>query len=149
MADGLAAWRYPHRDLGEHPFPDGALVRRLVVVVAPARSVRRYLAVVDSGSPITIADSEFIRSCGVDPDGEGLMTLPLQMGGQFDSVRVFEIELDLIPASGDEPPLRWTAKFAGRPRWKLPFAVLLGQRGWFDRFPTRIDAAHTTVQIAR
>jgi hypothetical protein len=29
----------------------------------------------------------------------------------------------------------------------LPFAVLLGQRGWFDRFPTRLDATTSTVEI--
>jgi hypothetical protein len=29
----------------------------------------------------------------------------------------------------------------------MPFAVLLGQRGWFDRFPTRIDASACTVEV--
>jgi hypothetical protein len=116
-----------------------------VVTVAPAQSQRRYLAVVDSGSPITVADPEFIRTCGVDPDGDGLMTLPLQMGGQFEPVRVFQIELDLIAPVDDEPAIRWTAQVAGRPRWRFPFAILLGQRGWFDRFATTIDGTHTTV----
>jgi hypothetical protein len=36
---------------------------------------------------------------------------------------------------------------AARDHWRFPFAVLLGQRGWFDRFPTTIDATHTTVHL--
>ena len=77
------------------------------------------------------------------------MTLPLQLGGHFAPVRVFEVSLELIAPAGDHTPIRWTALVAGRPQWRLPFAVVLGQRGWFDQFPTTIDDTFTTVHIER
>ena len=41
----------------------------------------------------------------------------------------------------------WSLDLGARGRWRLPFAVPLGQRGWFDTFPTHIDATTSTVEI--
>jgi hypothetical protein len=44
-------------------------------------------------------------------------------------------------------PLAWTLPLGARRGWKLPFGVLLGQRGWFDRFPIRIDGQSSAVEV--
>jgi hypothetical protein len=41
----------------------------------------------------------------------------------------------------------WTLHLGARNNWHLPFPVLFGQRGWFDQFPTTIDAESTTVDL--
>lgn len=44
--------------------------------------------------------------------------------------------------------MAWTRPLGARPGWTLSFGVLLGQRGWFDRFPTRVDASTSTVEVS-
>jgi hypothetical protein len=41
----------------------------------------------------------------------------------------------------------WRRHLGAQPRWRFPFSVLLGQRGWFDRFPTTIDGTSTAVDL--
>jgi hypothetical protein len=62
---------------------------------------------------------------------------------------VYRVELGLRPPDEqpDQPAIEWTLELGARRGWRLPFAVLLGQRGWFDRFPTRLDASTSTIEI--
>ncbi len=83
----------------------------------------------------------------------GVMTpifeVPFGVGLSFSAVRVFDVILELRPPPGvDAPGLQWRTQLGASETWRLPFAVLFGQRGWFDRFPTTIDAHATTVQLA-
>jgi len=74
--------------------------------------------------------------------------VPLSVGGGFERTPVFRVELQLrSPDGADDQPLRWTLDLGARRRWRLPFDVLLGQRGWFDTFPTRIDGSISTVEL--
>jgi len=79
-----------------------------------------------------------------------LYEVPLGLGSGFGAVPIFGVELTLRPPSRvlDDPIVR-RMHLGARGNWRLPFAVLLGQRGWFDRFPTTIDARSTTVQLNR
>lgn len=142
-------WAYPHCDLGEPNLPDGSMVRRPVVTVAPLASTQVLLAVVDSGSPISVADARLFDRLGIDTgNDEPLYEVPLTVGGGFGRIPVYAVELLLKPpASSTEPPLAWTLHLGARTGWHLPFAVLLGQRGWFDQFPTTIDGHSTTVEL--
>ncbi len=59
-------WRYEHLDLNEASLPDGRTIRRPVVTVGAPGTVRDYIAVVDSGSPVSVADSRLFPSLGID-----------------------------------------------------------------------------------
>jgi hypothetical protein len=52
-----------------------------------------------------------------------------------------------LVVSTELPAVLGVLDSGARPRWRLPFAVLLGQRGWFNQFPTRIDARMSAVEV--
>jgi hypothetical protein len=128
---------------------DGSPILRPCVLVAAALSGDAYAGVVDSGSPITVADPAFVAEAGVDlATAEPVMEVPLGMGASFGRVPMFEMRVTLLsPHSVYDETVSWSLLVAARDHWHLPFAILLGQRGWFDRFPTTIDATHTTVHL--
>ena len=64
------SWRYEHVDLDEPRLPDGSLVRRPVVPVGAAGSLRDYMGVIDSGSPLSVADRRLFPSLGIDIDSD-------------------------------------------------------------------------------
>ena len=110
----------------------------LLVLLGLPGSDLMYFGVLDSGSPITVATHSFVRLAGVDPvEDEPLMEVPLGLGSQFRRVPVFEIELRLLGLT-DEEPVAWRLPAAAHSAWRLPFEVLLGQRGWFDTFTTTL-----------
>lgn len=91
-------WRYPHRDFSEALLPDGASVRRPAVTVKATGAAMDLVAVVDSGSPISIPDSGVFEDFGIDPEHDDpLYEVPLGFGGTFGRVPVFEVELELLP----------------------------------------------------
>jgi hypothetical protein len=143
-------WRYEHADLDEPRFPDGTAIRRPVVTVGAPGSLRDYTAVIDSGSPVSAADSRLFASFGIDIDSQQpLFEVPLGLGGSFSKMPVFEVALELRPPLGQSATevVKWRLQLGARRGWRLPFTVLFGQRGWFDRFPTTIDATTTTIDL--
>jgi hypothetical protein len=147
---GASTWNYPHRDLGEQALPDGSPIRRPTVRVHMEGLSENLLAVVDSGSPISVADSQLFRWLGVDlSTAVPLYEVPLSLGSAFGRVPVFGVTLFLRPPEDSNRELiSWDLHLGARPNWRLPFAILFGQRGWFDRFPTTIDATNTAVDIS-
>jgi hypothetical protein len=146
----VSTWTYEHRDLDEPHLPDGSPILRPCVEVS-VRTDAVYLGVIDSGSPITVADPAFVTEAGIDLERDRpVMEIPVGLGAAFGHVPLYEIELDLLPPIGlDEPPRRWRLLVGARPRWRLPFTILFGQRGWFDCFPTTIGASDITVHLGR
>lgn len=142
-------WQYPHQDLGEPVHIDGSPVLRPVVPLIIADGLAAVLGVLDSGSPISVANADLFAPLGVDLDrDEPAYDIPLSVGGGFERTAVYVVELELRPPNGiDQASVRWSLHLGARRRWRLPFAVLLGQRGWFDTFPTRIDATSSTVEF--
>jgi hypothetical protein len=59
---------------------------------------------------------------------------------------MFEVQLALRPPEDDHrEPIVWTLHLGARTKWRFPFAVLFGQRCWFDRFTTTIHATSVSV----
>jgi hypothetical protein len=143
----VADWSYPHRDLGERAIREGSPILRPVVPPKVEALSEDLLAVVDSGSPISVADEQLFKWLGVDlRTTQPLYEVPLSLGSNFNRIPMYEVELSLRPPDGVEAVVvKWKLHLGGRPNWKLPFAVLFGQQGWFDRFPTTIDRIQTTV----
>jgi hypothetical protein len=144
----VADWIYPHRDLDEPPYADGSRVFRPAVPIIVAVGLPSVLGVIDSGSPASVADATLFDLLGVSVDvDEPLFEIPLMVGGRFARTPVFEVQMWLQPPTAGTEPLAWTLPLGARRGWKLPFGVLLGQRGWFDQFPTRINGASSTVEV--
>ncbi len=141
-------WEFAHQDLGEPPFVDGTAILRPVVPLMLAADLPAVFGVLDSGSPVSVASNDVFRWLGVDPDASPpLYELPLNVGGRFDRTPVFRVRLRLRAPEPSERTFEWSLELAARRRWRLPFAVLLGQRGWFDTFPTRLDASTSSVEL--
>lgn len=144
----MTHWVYPHLDLEEPPLPDGTPILRPVVPLMRAPGTAQFPGVIDSGSPICAADARLFTQFGIDIDNDQpLFELGLTIGGQFARAPVFQVTMWLHPPSDDGDAIAWQPPLLARRNWRLPFAVLLGQRGWFDRFPTRIDAATSTIEV--
>lgn len=143
------AWSYPHRDLDEPRLLDGLPIARPCVEVSTGTTNHVYLGVVDSGSPICVADPAFVAEAGIDLyRTKPVIEVQLGMGAALSWVPMFEVRLSLLPPEDvDALPRAWSLLVAARGDWRFPFALLLGQRGWFDTFTTTIDASATTVHV--
>ena len=141
---------YEHQDLGEAPHPDGSRILRPAVRIGWGQNRTPVLGVLDSGSPVSVANADLFEMLGVDLGVDApLYEVPLSVGGGFEQTPVYDVALTLLPSTDDPTvkPVRWTVALGARRRWRLNFAVLFGQRGWFDRFPTRIDESTAQVEV--
>ena len=145
-----SVWTYDHRDLGESRTINGAAVLRPAVPLVVASQLPAVLGVLDSGSPISICNAELFTWLALDIEtAKPAYVVPLIVGGGFEQIPMFSVTLQL--RSPDEDPaetVSWKLDLGAKKRWPLPFAVLLGQRGWFDQFPTRIDARTSVVELS-
>ena len=96
-----------------------------------------------------MADARLFQRLGIDTErDQPLYDVQLTIGGGDGRIPVYAVELMLVPPESIAgSPVLWSLHLGARARWHLPFAVLFGQRGWFDRFPTTIDATATTVEL--
>jgi len=141
-------WTYSHLSLDESPHPDGTQILRPIVPLTLAAETTPLTGVVDSGSPISAANAALFGDMGIDIDNdEPLYEVGLTIGGRSARAPVFAVTLWLHPPDPGERAVSWRLPLMARRAWTFPFAVLLGQRGWFDRFPTRIDATSTVVEV--
>jgi hypothetical protein len=146
----MPSWLYEHTEFGESPLPDGSAIRRPAVRIAAAAFDQNLLGVIDSGSPVSVAGSWLFEHLGIDlAVTKPIYEVPLTLGGRFGTIPVFSVELILQPPldSMQQEPIHWTLQLGSRPNWSFPFAILFGQRGWFDQFPTTINATHTEVHL--
>lgn len=139
MSDTEPPWVFPYvTEPGSESTPD-APIRPAVAVslVAPDGSESpKFLALVDSGSERTLAGpglGRLARPSYAEPPRE----MTLHIGGAARPTVFGEVTLRLYEhvSSVDEPPLiEWSAEVGFFKRWEPPWAVVLGQRGFFDRF---------------
>jgi len=140
------AWVYPLRALGEAPLPDGTSIVRPAVPFLVVGHEQVHLGVVDSGSPLSITSRDVAVRTGIDiASTPPVMELPIGLGARFDRLPVFVFELELQAPSGADG-FRWMLPLAVQPRWRFPFEVLFGQRGWFDSFTTTFGPEHVAVE---
>jgi hypothetical protein len=103
-------WHYPHRSLGEPDLPDGSAVRRPVVTLAVESIQQTLIAVLDSGSPVSIADASLFAVLGIDlTNDEPLYQLPLTIAGGAGALPVYEVTLGLR-ANELAPSVRCTTR---------------------------------------
>ena len=95
----------------------------------------RVLALVDSGSERTLAAPGLARAIGVDlsdaPETE------IGIGGGRRQIRVAEVTLQLYQdvLDDDAPALdEWRAEVGFFNVWEPPWGIVLGRRGFFDRY---------------
>jgi len=67
-------WVYNHQDLGEPPHVDGSPICRPVVPLVVVVELLALLGVLDSGSPISVANADLFTWMGVDVDATGRCT---------------------------------------------------------------------------
>jgi hypothetical protein len=60
------AWVYTHQDLGESVHADGSPILRPIVPLVIRVGVPAVLGVLDSGSPISVANADLFARLGVD-----------------------------------------------------------------------------------
>lgn len=78
-------------------------------------------------------------------DAAPIMEVPLELGGRFDHVPVFGLSLGLL--SPDLSTVeQWYLHVACPRVWSFGFDILLGQRGWFDRFTTTFGEDRFAVE---
>ena len=87
----------------------------------------------DTGSERTVVSPTTARDLGLVPDASSAYSL--WFGGKERRVTPATAELALLPPSGvTAEPVTWQAEMAVADDWDAWFTVLLGRRGFFDRF---------------
>ena len=111
----------------------------------------RVAALVDSGSERTYAAPALARSIGVDLAGATEVTV--RIGGGPQRVRFATVQLalfrDLLDDDDREPLAEWEATVGFFNKWEPPWSVVLGQRGFFDRFTVTMHRAVPALVVDR
>jgi hypothetical protein len=94
----------------------------------------RVAALVDSGSEHTLAAPLLARAIGVEPDDTREFTIGI--GGGARLVQPASVTIELYPELDSEgsPLTSWEAEVGFFKTWEPPWAILLGQVGFFDTF---------------
>jgi hypothetical protein len=106
----------------------------------------RTWALVDSGSEHTLAMRWVAQAIGVEPDED--RELVLGIGGQNLRVRFADVTLHLGPHDRPEEEwLDWQAEVGFIDHWRAGWAVILGQRGFFDRFTVTMNRGAQALAV--
>lgn len=138
VREGGPPWVFPYvTEPGQESSPDPPIRPAVAVsLVAPdGTESPKFLALVDSGSERTLAGPGLGRLA--QPSyAEPPHQMTLRIGGAPRTTVFGEVILRLYEhLSVDEPPLvQWSAEVGFFKQWEPPWAVLLGQRGFFDQF---------------
>lgn len=138
-------WTYPYqREVrADKSFIEHELLRPVVTVrlSGERRSDHNVAALVDSGSDHILAAPWIAQDIGVIPDPQREMQL--QVGGHTRTVRFSDVTISLLPPEieihqgGYDPSAvrSFEAQVGFFLEWASPpWMVVLGQRGFFDRF---------------
>jgi hypothetical protein len=91
-------------------------------------------ALADTGCEHALAAPWLANDVGIDPD-QAHDEIDLGIGGQVIRVRFVDLILRLHPPDGtDDEYVEWSTEVGLVNEWKPTFPVILGQRGFFDRF---------------
>lgn len=147
---GSPTWLFPYVEDPSSARPGRKVLRPVVVVrlVGPAGEAPvRVIALVDSGSEHTLATPMLARAVGIDPDPA--TETQIGIGGKRRDVRFADVQMQLFSSSDgdDEPLVTWDTEIGFFNRWEPPWAVLLGQIGFFDRFTVTMSRSATTLAV--
>jgi hypothetical protein len=105
------------------------------------------VALVDSGSEHTLASPALARALNFNVE-DGVQG-NIGIGGGFRPVAFTTVHLELykeVFRSGQTPLSEWDAEVGFLRSWEPPWAVLLGQVGFFDQFTVTLHrSAHALV----
>lgn len=102
-------WVYAHQDLGELVHVDGSAMVRPVVSLDVVAGMAAVLGVLDSGSPISVANADLFALLGVDIDVDE------PVGRGFEKTPVFRVELRLCtPGDDDDAVVPWSLELGSR-----------------------------------
>lgn len=152
MSDHLpeSPWLFPYVDLGERTASgEQRNVHRPAVevsLVGPGGATPWAFALVDSGSEHTLAGPWVPQTVGVLPTRE----LEIGIGGRSRLVRFTEVTLRVRRFGSDQGEfIEWQTDVGFFDTWEPPWAVLLGQRGFFDRFTITMQRAALSLALER
>lgn len=129
MTDVGLPWVYPYQSDprgGEHAL-------RPVALVLVEGDITRQYAMADTGSDHTILSPKVADDLGIDLDADS--PTDLAFAGREQPVYPATVALSLLPPRGSPgEPLTWDADVVVASHWVAWFDVLLGQRGFLDRY---------------
>ena len=105
-------------------------------------------SLVDSGCSHVLAAPWLADAVGVDAKDTSRV-LDLGIGGANVKVRFADLSIRLLaPGGTDDDFIEWTAEVGFVNHWRPTFAVILGQRGFFDQFTVSMSsfARQTAVE---
>jgi hypothetical protein len=133
-------WLYPYQEDG--PRLDQIVQRPIVstALVSPSGEVSDGLyALVDSGCHHVLAAPWLADAAGVDPKATA-RELDLGIGGTTVKVRFSDLRIRLLAPDGtDDQYFEWEAEVGFFDEWRPTFAMILGQRGFFDQFTVTMN----------
>lgn len=143
-------WLFPYQDdpaIAGEPRFGRAVLRPLVECRLSATDVNeRTWALIDSGSEHTLAMKWVAQAIGVEPDPD--REIVLGIGGHSIRVRFADVTLHLGPPDRPEEEwLEWQAEVGFVEHWRATWPVLLGQRGFFDRFTVTMNRGAQSVAV--
>lgn len=141
----LGPWVYPYVEDPHSSgiYDDGDVVLRPVLEVEllgpglePDDDPPRVAALVDSGAERTFAAPWLARAIGVDL--HNAPEIRVGLGGSARRVQFAEVTLRLL-SPDQQSVVEWQANVGFIAAWEPPWGLLLGQRGFFDRFTVTLN----------
>ncbi len=133
MAPPDLPWLYRYQEDG--PRLDSIALRPIVPVAVVGVDVATpALALVDSGSEHILAARWVAQDAGYDPT-RSHRQLVLGIGGDNIEVEFLDVSLRLLHPDGDDDVyIEWQAEVGFVSNWRPTWPMLMGQRGFLDRF---------------
>jgi hypothetical protein len=141
-------WLYPF--VGDGPRRGSLLLRPIVpVTLIGAETSTRAFGLVDTGAEHTLAAPWLANDVGISAD-DAHDELDLGIGGAVVRVRFVHLRLRLHrhASEDDDDIIEWESEIGLVDRWIATFPVLLGQRGFLDRFAVTMSrqAQRTAIE---
>ncbi len=140
-------WLYPYT-AERHPWRNHEVLRPVVPVslVGADLVTAPRIGLVDTGAENVLAAEWLADLAGVDIAASADVAL-IGIGGQTAEVRFTEVETRLYGPDVGEEYVSWRCDVGFVPGWKAPFALVLGQSGFLNRFTVTFHRGAATLAI--
>lgn len=127
-------WLYPYA-AERQPWREREVLRPIVPVGLAGHSADATprVGLVDTGAENVLAAAWLADLVGVDLS-QNVDKALIGIGGQTAEVTFAEVELQLFSPDAGEEFVSWRCDVGFVPGWQAPFAMVLGQVGFLDRF---------------
>lgn len=136
--------RFSLRDEGEPPTPRATVDVQLTL---PPNGIWKSRALIDTGSPLTLFDRAAANALGIRINSSGARSGSIALLGGRRPIQYEYVELCLLQDRADV----WTADvaFVKDPGFQMPFAGILGLRGFLDRFDVHFRCYNGYFEVGR